>query len=216
MGLEKKEDARMRKFLTVSLIFIFSVAPRFVWAGDDNLLVVDIPGQKKQGSGQENKILPTERPSENSAPVISGQGDEFAKDLEKIKAFQEAMNDRRRAIEMIRLDLEKENLILKEKQAQKQIYDINNSLPVVKKEELQKIALSDGLKAPLADPADVRLVMLLISGDHKEGILTIKNTAYPFKEGDCVASKLTVSKITQDTVTFKQADQTEFTLDFMD
>lgn len=206
----------MRKFLTLSLIFIFSVAPRLVWAGDDNLLAVDIPGQKKQNPGQESKVLPTDRPPENSAPVTSGQGNEFAKDLEKIKAFQEAMNDRRRAIEMIRLDLEKESLILKEKQAQKQIYDIDNSLPMVKKEELQKNALSGGLKAPLVDPADVGLAMLLISGDLKEGILTIKNTAYGFREGDCVVSKLIVSNITRDAVTFKQPDQTEFTLDFMD
>ncbi len=206
----------MRKLLILSLIFIFGMGLKLVWASDDNLLAVDISRQEKKVSPRENKVLPTQETPKNSAPVVSGQRDEFAKDLEKIKAFHEAMNDKRHAVEMIRLDLEKESLLLKEKQAQKQIYDIDNSLPLVKKEESQKSDLSGGLKASWVDPSDVRLLMILISGGLKEGILTLKGTPYRFKDGDCVASKLTVSKITRDTVTFKQPDQTEFTLDFMD
>ncbi|QAT16687.1 hypothetical protein BU251_02540 [Candidatus Velamenicoccus archaeovorus] len=206
----------MRKLLILSLIFVFGMGLRLVWASDDNLLAVDVSRQEKKIPPRENKVFSTQETPKNSASVVSGQRDEFAKDLEKIKAFHEAMNDKRHAVEMIRLDLEKESLLLKEKQAQKQIYDIDNSLPLVKKEEFQKSDLSGGLKVSGVDPSDVRLLMIVIAGGLKEGILTLKGTPYRFKEGDCVASKLTVSKITRDTLTLKQPDQTEFTLNFMD
>jgi hypothetical protein len=208
----------MRKLLILSLILIFGMAQKAAWSGDDNLLALDLPVEKKQSPAQENEASEAKEVKGKSAPIVSEeepqQDREFDKDLKKIKAFREFINEKRHDLELIKLDLEKNDLLLKEKEIQKQIYEIDKALPQGKKEEPQKGLFAGGLNPPPVDSADIKITMLMIAGGLKEGILTLKGTAYRFREGDCIASKLTVSKITRDAVTFRQLDGTELKLNF--
>jgi len=55
----------------------------------------------------------------------------------------------------------------------------------------------------------------MIADDLKEGQVSLKGLPYSFKEGDSIASKLTVVQIEPSGVTFKQPDESTFKLNFI-
>lgn len=189
---------------------------RNAWC-QDNLLAVDI-GNKQQALAQENKTLAKDENSvESEAPVEEvNLLDDSEQDLEKIKAYREVLENKQKELEVIKLDLEKSNLMLKKRQAEKEIYEINKALPQGKTEvSILPGSSIQGVKDSLVDTSDIRIQLLVIADNLKEGQISLKGVPYSFKEGDCVASKLTVEEINPSGVTFKQPDGSVFKLNFI-
>jgi len=56
---------------------------------------------------------------------------------------------------------------------------------------------------------------LLIADNLREGQISLKGSPYVFKEGDSIASKLTVAQIEPTGITFKQVDGSTLKLNFI-
>jgi len=199
----------MRKLLVILLALVSIAMFRNGWC-EDNLLAVDVI---------ENKQEPIEQPEgtfsqDESIRSAQAIAEEQAADpeLEKIRAYHELFDNKQKELEIIRLDLEKSNLLLKKKEAEKEIYRIEKTLPRGKKEELSFI---QGVKEPLVDPSDIKIQLLLISDDLKEAQVSLKGSTYVFREGDTIASRLSTEKIDSSGVLFKQQDGSALKLNFV-
>ena len=184
----------------------------------DNLLAVDTIDNKQKALTQENKPLAKD---ENSTKVeVSAEEvkppDDSEGGLEKIKTYRELLENKQKELEVIKLDLEKSDLMLKKRQAEKGIYEIDKSLPQGKTEvSSMPGSPAQGAKELLVDTADIKIQLLVIADNLKEGQLSLKNAPYSFKEGDTIASKLTAEKIESSGVTFKQPDGSVLKINFL-
>jgi hypothetical protein len=201
----------MRRLLIVVSIFVSIAAFRYAWCAD-NLLAVDVIDNKQKASPQPEKTL-SQQESASTAQGISEQEQPADPELEKIKAYHELFDNKQKELELIRLDLEKSNLLLKKKEAEKEIYQIEKVLPQGKKEEVPGFA--QGMKEPLVDASDIKIQLLLISDDLKEAQASLKGVNYSFKQGDIIASRLTAEKIDSTGVIFKQQDGSILKLNFI-
>ena len=123
---------------------------------------------------QEQAIDDTLLTQEKQLPA-SSEGE-----MEKIRAYHELFNSRQKELELIKLELEKSSLLLKKKETEKELYQIEKMLPQGRKEEFSS-SFQAG-KDPLVDASDIKLQFLLISGDLKEGQISLKGNIYFFKE----------------------------------
>ena len=205
----------MRKMILLIMIFELFFSQGYC---QDNLLAVDIPAQKEKSVKQEEKkVMPKEDNKEKTEAVLeeTAQEDDTDKDLDKIKAYRLFMEKRQKELEAIRFELEKSGLVLKKKENEKKIYDIEKDLPESTKAGLSQNANLSSIKDPAFEAADIKILLLLINGTKKEGIITLKGTPYTFQEGETIASKLTVERITQSGITFKQPDGESLKVNFI-
>ncbi|RJP30009.1 MAG: hypothetical protein C4533_00080 [Candidatus Omnitrophota bacterium] len=206
----------MKKLLFLA-VFVMAVAGFKSGYCQDNLSAIDkIDNKTKaQAQAQADKALPK---GEASVQPVAAQeevkpaDDLGEQELENMKAYREALENKQNELEVIKLDLEKSDLLLKKRQAEKEIFEIDKSLPQGKGDVSSVV---QGEKAALVDPADIKLRLLVIADDLKEGQITLKNSPYIFKEGDSVTSKLAVERIEATGVTFKQVDGSSFKLNFI-
>jgi len=184
----------------------------------DNLLAVPVVDNKQKALTPESKP-PVKAENADKAEVPAEEAgllDNSEQEFEKIKAYREVLENKQKELEVIKLDLEKSDLILKKRQAEKEIFEIDKSLPQGKAEVSSLPGSSaQGAKDSLVDTSDIKIQLLLIADDLKEGQVSLKGAPYSFKEGDSVASKLTAEKIESSGVTFKQPDGRIFKLNFI-
>ena len=207
----------MRKLLFLFLFFMAMTGFKYAYC-QDNLLAVDIIDNKQKALTQENKPLAkdeisskVEVPAEEVKPL-----DDSEQDLKEIKAYREILENKQKELEVIKLDLEKSDLMLKKRQAEKEIYEIDKALPQGKTEVSSLPGSSaQGAKESLVDTSDIKIQLLVIADNLKEGQLSLKGSPYSFKEGDSIASKLTVEQIEPSGVTFRQPDGSSFKLSFI-
>ena len=207
----------MRRLL-VLFLFVTALAGFKCAYCEDNILAVDVVNNKQKVLTQENKPLTNDENSVKAeAPVEEAKPlDDSEQDFEKIKAYREALENKQNELEVIKLDLEKSDLMLKKRQAEKEIFEIDKSLPQGKAEVSSLPGSStQGVKDSLVDASDIKIQLLLITDDLKEGQVILKNAPYSFKEGDTIASKLTAEKIESSGVTFKQPDGSILKLNFI-
>lgn len=208
----------MRKILFIGLFLITMAGFKYAFC-QDNLLAVDkIDDQQKPLAVQDEALPQNENsnkalePGEEEAEPV----DESEQELKEIKAYRETLETKQKELGIIRLDLEKSNLLLKKKTAEKEIYQIDQALPQGKAENTSLSGpLSQGLKEPLVDSSDIRIQLLVIADNLKEGQISLKGFPYSFKEGDCIAAKLTVEQIEPSGVTFRQTDGSVLKLNFI-
>ena len=207
----------MKRLLFLLLFFISAAGFSCAYC-QDNLLAVDTINNKQKALTQENKPLAkdensskVEVPAEEVKPLDDSEGD-----LEKIKTYREVLENKQKELEVIKLDLEKSDLMLKKRQVEKEIYEIDKVLPQGKA-EVSSIpgSLTQGIKESLVDTSDIKIQLLVIADNLKEGQISLKGLPYSFKEGDSIASKLTVEQIEPSGVTFKQPDGSNFKLNFI-
>ncbi|MFA5346006.1 MAG: hypothetical protein WC315_07025 [Candidatus Omnitrophota bacterium] len=203
----------MRNSLIISLTFLSALIFGNAWT-QNNLSAVDVLDTKQKDVSQPDKPVSQElaggdKPltQEKQITADNEQG------MEKIRAYHELFNNRQKELELIKLDLEKSSLLLKKKEAEKELYQIEKMLPQGKKEEFSG-SFQDA-KEPRIDPSDIKIQFLLISEDLKESQIRLKGTVYFFQEGDTVASKLTAEKIEPSGVTFRQQDGSILKLNFI-
>ena len=207
----------MKKLLFLFLFFMAMTGFKYAYC-QDNILAVDTIDNKQKALTQENKPLAKdENPSKAETPLEEVKPlDDSEGDLEKIKAYREVLENKQKELEVIKLDLEKSDLMLKKRQAEKEIYEIDKALPQANSEAPSMPgSLAQGIKEPLVDTSDIKIQLLVIADDLKEGQLSLKGSPYSFKEGDSIASKLTVEQIEPSGVTFKQPDGSNFKLNFI-
>ena len=207
----------MRRLLVLFLFVTALVGFKYAYC-EDNILAVDVVNNKQKVLTQENKPLTNDENSVKAeAPVEEAKPlDDSEQDFEKIKVYREALENKQNELEVIKLDLEKSDLMLKKRQAEKEIFEIDKSLPQGKAEVSSLPGSStQGVKDSLVDASDIKIQLLLIAGDLKEGQVILKNAPYSFKEGDTIASKLTAEKIESSGVTFKQPDGSILKLNFI-
>ena len=207
----------MRRIL---LLLLFCVStPVFNHAFcQDNLLAVDVAGNKTKAGDEagktvlkEENIKKPEVPLEELKPV-----DDSEAYFEKMKAYREVLENKQKELEVIKLDLEKSDLMLKKKQAEKEIFEIDKAVPQAKSENSSLTGGSlEGVKVPLVDASDIKIQLILLSDNLKEGQISLKGASYVFKEGDSIVSKLTVEKIGPSDITFKQIDGSALKLNFI-
>jgi len=185
----------------------------------DNLLAVDKIDNKTKVQVQEDKTLPKEQNPVQAGVALEEvkQADDAGEqDLENIRAYREILENKQKELEVIKLDLEKSDLMLKKRQAEKEIFEIDKALPQGKF-DVSSVSggLTQGTKAPLVDASDIKIQLLVIADNLKEGQISLKGSPYVFKEGDSIASRLTVEHIEPSGVTFKQVDGSSFKLNFI-
>lgn len=209
----------MKRILFLLVFTAAAISFKFGYC-QDNILAVDKIDNKTKAQAQEDKILPKEQSpvqleaaQDETKPVDDDTGEQ---DLKNIKAYREALENKQKELEVIKLDLEKSGLLLKKRQAEKEIFEIDKALPQGKG-DVSSIAggFTQSTKAPLVDPADIKIQLLVIADNLKEGQLSLKNSPYVFKEGDSIASRLTVEQIEATGVTFRQVDGSTFKLNFI-
>ena len=144
-------------------------------------------------------------------------GDDSDKELEKMKTYRELIQNKQKELEVVKLDFEKTSLILKKKEAEKEIYQIGNAIPGSAGEDgsIGNGSFQD-VKDVSIDSSDIKIQLLVISDNLKEGQISIKGVLYSFREGDSLPLKLTVEKIETSGVTLRQADGAVLKLNFMD
>ena len=207
----------MRKPLFLFLFFMAMTGFRYAY-GQDNLLAVDIIDNKQRVlTREDNPLTKDENSGKAEVPAEEVKApDDSDGGLERIKAYREVLESKQKELEVIRLDLEKSGLLLKKRQAEKEIFEIDQALPQGKA-EVSSIpgSFTQGAKEPLADILDIKIQLLVIADNLKEGQISLKGSPYSFKEGDSIASKLTVEQIEPSGVTFKQTDGSTFKLNFI-
>ena len=207
----------MRRIL-VTFVFFVSVLSFKCAYSEDNLLAVDTGYNKEsvistdksvQKAEDDNKVL---EPQE--APLA---GDDSDKELEKMKTYRELIQNKQKELEVVKLDFEKASLILKKKEAEKEIYQIGNVIPGSAEEDgsIGNGSFQD-VKDVSIDSSDIKIQLLVISDNLKEGQISMKGVLYSFREGDSLPLKLTVEKIETSGVTLRQADGAVLKLNFMD
>ena len=206
----------MRNILFVSLFFVSILSCKWAYS-DDDLLAVNVSYDKEKApiadkSAQKNegsdKTLRLEEKTLTD--------DESDNDLERMKAYRELLQDKQKELEVIKLELERENLLLKKKEAEKGIYQIDNTLPGSAKKDGMSIGGVQDTGGSSIDPSDIKIQLLVIADDLKEGQITLKGGLYGFKEGDVIASKFTVEKIEPSGVTLKEPSGEILKVNFMD
>ena len=185
----------------------------------DNLLAVDKIDNKTKVQVQEDKTLPKEQnPVQTGVALeeVKPADDSSEQDLENIRAYREVLENKQKDLEVIKLDLEKSDLMLKKRQAEKEIFEIDKALPQGKS-DVSSVSggLNQGEKVSLIDPSDIKIQLLVIADNLKEGQISLKGSPYVFKEGDSIASKLTVEQIEPTGITLKQVDGSLFKLNFI-
>ena len=208
------------KRLLFLLVFVMAAIGFKSGYCQDNLLAVDKIDTKPNVQVQENKTLTKKENPVQAETVLEETkpaDDSSDQDLENLRAYRETLEDKQKELEVIKLDLEKSGLLLKKRQAEKEIFEIDKALPQGKS-DVSSVSggLNQGEKVSLVDPADIKLQLLVIADNLKEGQVSFKNSPYVFKEGDPIASKLTVEIIEPTGVTFKQVDGSLFKLNFVD
>jgi cell division protein FtsB len=208
----------MKKLLFL-LVFVMAVTGVKCAYCQDNILAVDKIDNKAKVQTQEDKTLPKEQnpiQAEAALEETKPADDTGDQDLENIRAYREVLENKQKELEVIKLDLEKSDLMLKKRQAEKEIFEIDKALPQGKGDVSSvQGGLMQSVKAPLVDPADVKIQLLVIADNLKEGQVSLKGSPYVFKEGDSIASKLTVEQIEPTGVTFKQVDGSLLKLNFV-
>jgi len=206
------------KKLLILLLLLFITSIRYAWC-EDNVLAVDVIDNKKEAPVEAEDVLSTDQAA-SMAPEPAREEpeplDESEVELDRIKAFHELFDTKQKELEIIRLDLEKSNLLLKKKEVEKEIYQIEQALPQARREETSLgNALIQETKEPFFESSDMRIEFLLISDDLKEGQVSMKGSTYSFREGDSIVSNLTVEKIDPFGVTFSQPDGNTLKLNFI-
>ena len=208
----------MKRILLVALLLV-SCLPLYKYAySEDNLLALDTGFDKKKAVVPDKIIQKDETSDKAIKPEEQGAPDDSDKELEKMRSYRTLIQGKEKELDLIKLDLDKDNLLLKERQAQKEIRQIDKVLPQGIKKEVTSGGkdTAESLKEENIDPSDVKIQLLLIADSLKEGQLSIKNTIYSFKEGDTIASKLRVEKIEAQGITLKEPDGTVLKVNFMD
>jgi len=206
----------MKKILF--LLLVMSAAGFKYAYCQDNLLAVDKIDNGLRSQTQEDKTIPqaltpgkAEALAEEAEPA-----DDSEESFEKIRAYREALENKQKELEVIRLDLEKSGLLLKKKQAEKEIFEIDKVLPQIKTDAASGVdPLVPAVKEPLLDAADVKILLLVIADSLRKGRISLKGVPYSFKEGDSIAAKLTVEGIEPSGVAFRQVDGSILKLNFI-
>lgn len=204
------------KKLVFLLAFVVAAGFKFGYC-QDNLSAIDKIESKPKVQAQEDKSIPkVENPilldQEEANPADVSEEQE----LEYMKAYREALENKQKELEVIKLDLEKSGLLLKKRQAEKEIFEIDKSLPQGRSDvSAVSGGLTQGEKVQVVDPSDIKLQLLVIADNLKEGQISLKNSPFVFKEGDSIASKLVVEQIEPTGVVFKQMDGSTFKLTFI-
>ncbi len=203
----------MRNFLIISLAFLSTLIFASAYA-QNNLSAVDVLDEKQKEVSQPDKPVHEEQAIDDTPLTQEKQLPASSEgEMEKIRAYHELFNSRQKELELIKLELEKSSLLLKKKEAEKELYQIEKMLPQGRKEEFSS-SFQAG-KDPLVDASDIKLQFLLISGDLRMSQISLKGNIYFFKEGDVIASKLTAEKIDAFGVAFKQQDGSILKLNFV-
>lgn len=208
----------MKKLLFM-LVFVMAVTGFKCGYCQDNILAVDKIDNKAKAQTQEDKtVLKEQNPvqAEVALEEVKPADDTGEQALENIRAYREVLENKQKELEVIKLDLEKSDLMLKKRQAEKEIFEIDKALPQGKSDVSSLSGgLTQGTKAPLVDASDIKIQLLVIADNLKEGQISLKGSPYVFKEGDSIASKLTVEQIEPTGITFKQVDGSSFKLNFI-
>ena len=189
----------MRKILFMALFFVGVVSFARAYC-DDNLLAVDVGYDKEKAVSADKNVQKETTDKVTGLEEKAPSEDESDKELEKMRSYRELLQNKKKELEVIKLDLERESTLLKKKEAEKEIYQIDKVLFG----ESKRGALDgeEGRGSPV-EISDIKLRLLVIADNVKEGQASLKGNLYSFKEGDTIASRLTVEKIEPQCVTLK-------------
>ena len=207
----------MRRIL-VTFVFFVSVLSFKCAYSEDNLLAVDTGYNKESVISEDKSVQKAEDDDKALEPQETPlAGDDSDKELEKMKTYRELIQNKQKELEVVKLDFEKTSLILKKKEAEKEIYQIGNVIPGSAEEDgsIGNGSFQD-VKDVSIDSSDIKIQLLVISDNLKEGQISIKGVLYSFREGDSLPLKLIVEKIETSGVTLRQADGAVLKLNFMD
>ena len=94
-----------------------------------NLLALDPSYNKKPAVVADKNVQKDDAINKVIKPLDQIPPDDSDKELEKMRSHRKHIENKQKELDLIKLDLEKDSLLLKEKEAQKEIYQIDKILP---------------------------------------------------------------------------------------
>lgn len=149
------------------------------------------------------------------APALADEVEETDKRVTDMKIYHDLVDGKQKEIDLIKLDLEKKELLLKKKEAEQKISDINKSLPQEASGISETLVMHpESLPAEGITAGDIKINLLILSQGGEEAIITVKGSPQTIFEGKEVGGMFTVETITNDGVMFKQTDGSVFKVNF--
>ena len=217
------------------IMLILGVVICFASAGlcEDNLSILGAFGKKskdktepvKQAGEAENSPPQIQEVKKEAQAKEAGEKtfqedkmDDTDRRVEDMKTYHDILDNKQKEIDIIKLDLEKQKLLLEKKEAQKKIQDISAGLPVGEKMENASMLIKQKveLTKQAGEEEDIKILLLVLADNLKEAIVSAggrQSTAY---EGTKIAEGITVESINKTGVVFKRENGDIFIRNFIE
>lgn len=216
------------------IMLIIGVVICFGSAGlcEDNLSILGAFGKKnKDKTGPAKPVVEVENPPpqipevKKEAQTKEAEEKTFQEDkmddtdrrVEDMKTYHDILDNKQKEIDIIKLDLEKQKLLLEKKEAQKKIQDISAGLPAGEKMENASMLIKQ--KAELIKQVgeeDIKILLLALADNLKEAIVSAGGRQSTVYEGTKIAEGIAVESINKTGVVFKRGNGDIFIRNFIE
>ena len=216
------------------IMLILGVVICFASAGlcEDNLSILGAFGKKNKDktepvkqAGEADNPLPQIQEVKKEAQAKEAEEKTFQEDkmddtdrrVEDMKTYHDILDNKQKEIDIIKLDLEKQKLLLEKKEAQKKIQDISAGLPAGEKMENASMLIKQKVElTKQAGEEDIKILLLVLADNLKEAIVSAGGRQSTVYEGTKIAEGITVESINKTGVVFKRENGDIFVRNFIE
>lgn len=216
------------------IMLILGVVICFASAGlcEDNLSILGGFGKKSKDktepvkqAGEADNPLPQIQEVKKEAQTKEAEEKTFQEDkmddtdrrVEDMKTYHDILDNKQKEIDIIKLDLEKQKLLLEKKEAQKKIQDISAGLPAGEKMENASMLIKQKVElTKQAGEEDIKILLLVLADNLKEAIVSAGGRQSTVYEGTKIAEGITVESINKTGVVFKRENGDIFVRNFIE
>ena len=216
------------------IMLILGVVICFASAGlcEDNLSILGGFGKKSKDktepvkqAGEADNPLPQIQEEKKEAQTKEAEEKTFQEDkmddadrrVEDMKTYHDILDNKQKEIDIIKLDLEKQKLLLEKKEAQKKIQDISAGLPAGEKMENASMLIKQKVElTKQAGEEDIKILLLVLADNLKEAIVSAGGRQSTVYEGTKIAEGITVESINKTGVVFKRENGDIFVRSFIE
>ena len=216
------------------IMLILGVVICFASAGlcEDNLSILGAFGKKNKDktepvkqAGEADNPLPQIQEVKKEAQTKEAEEKTFQEDkmddtdrrVEDMKTYHDILDNKQKEIDIIKLDLEKQKLLLEKKEAQKKIQDISAGLPAGEKMENASMLIKQKVElTKQAGEEDIKILLLVLADNLKEAIVSAGGRQSTVYEGTKIAECITVESINKTGVVFKRENGDIFVRSFIE
>ena len=141
--------------------------------------------------------------------------DDTDKRVEDMKAYHDILDSKQKEIDIIKLDLEKQRLLLEKKEAQKKIQDIVSGASAGERIEDAAVFMTRKTETTAFFPEeDIKILLLVVTDNLKEAMVAVNGRQNTVYEGVKIDNNLTVESIKNTGIVFKRENGETFVRNF--